>query len=1712
MKLFLRSGLIFFISLHINLSISAQSDLVTWPLINDYSTVNFSTSDIDNASYLAGSGVNEELISLHNLGGDWWNFTANTSVDSTDYVQFEISPKTGANAKNIYITGIEFELMQIPWNGFAGPTAYHLAYSKSSEFISPESSASGAISTSFTSCDVTFPTPLEVFSGETIYFRIYGYGSDNWGDMIIKNNDFSIKGFVEPVSVVNPIPELSFQQTCASEGNLIFDLPQNYDGPNETLLIFAKANSPINLGFSTALLSDYPNADADLSTFSGSSYQHDANAHLVYRGDQPGPQGLINMNAGTTYYFIAFNFLNNGGTGNISGATFSQGIVSGTLSDVTEFLGVGSSHQTTLNFSAPLCADAVMIVAKTSSISGTPSGDGSAYLADSVFTGNGTDFDGGKVVFNEAVPSEISITKTITELTNGTTYYFKAFVRKGESWSSGIEITTLPNLSPILMTQIQSRGDDFFEFMTLQRMDLSTLNITDQGVCSEQVIYRSFTEWEYEEFFSANGNPDVTSPLTDVPAGTFIQVYSGDHAIDLDYSDGLIVLRDSKLNFDQTGDQVLIYTDPLPGDFTDCTIEPNPVVYALDFASTSGFITAGLPNDNTSYRPDIGGAYETLNSRPNSRIKNSNFSGNADALFLRSFESTNWQHQNRSTDYWQLKKMQFHASNYASGEITISDLSGSEVDVDLSGLVFDNTNNSTRYLVAVSQGETPNNPSNRYSCYQPNTNYLLADTLISSVTGQFPNDEPCGISRTKGNAKVVYFDYDLPSSLNITGLECSAEYTFRVYAINGNGVTTKRGTSKNITVLTTQDAEVQSEFYSTSSGNLSDAIWAETPAGSPDQLQALTPCTQLIVQSGHQVVVDIETSVGDVIIESGAQLELIDHPLSVQKNMIINGDFIHNQNSVLFNGSAGIQEIQTSSEVEFFDLIIDKSSVDQSPSVHVMGDLAIRNHISITSGNLAVSEGMHVRLISDAVDQAASITAVPENSEITGNFIVERYLPPISTNDAPPGSGNGVGWRYLAAPIKNATFEIWNDDFITTGLLNSNYPEYPYNINPSYHYFPNLQFYDETVGGSRSLGFDGDAMGGPPTIRNRRDISESINPGQGVFAYIGPVPLTFNAIGEVFHGDLTVPLSYTNSGSVADDGWHLVANPYPSAIHWDQVERSAEVSPFAYIYDATHSGNFIIFEAGSAPDDVIASSNAFWIKTSGAGSISFKESHKSDDINAPFYKTMDNDSELNIVIEYEADSNLTDYTRLRIRDEATLGYDFNYDAFKWYSMNPYVPGLATQIDTFSTDFSINAFNLIDSTFQIPLKANIRTEGTYELSFDLSGEEFYHYCMTLIDLVADSQIVVTNQLNYSFYGLTNQIEDSARFLLEFRPTFNLSAFDATCYNASNGSVQISSHNSTTLNYSLFDNTMDEIQAGVFSENTLISGLAWGNYSIEVSGLEGYCSIDTRDFFIGQPAPQAPAEISTYDALCKSSSDGELLIQWEDSAYYQLYLLYETSLIAFASDASSEYYFDNLAQGNYELLIEGSCDSSQYAFEINHLDSMVVDFVLTNDTVSLQDGGYVYCQNTSENGFNYQWGFSPDQTSPIDSFDGEYTYTIAGNYDIVLSAQSAEGCNDFVSKSIAVVDFTDAIEEHMEGFGTFNLVHAQSGVEVYYTLNEEKRIEITVIDGLGRSVYSKPLELNREGRFEIPTETLAVGWYHLKIETKNDIIQVLPFVKN
>ncbi|CAN5436735.1 hypothetical protein BH11BAC2_BH11BAC2_14680 [soil metagenome] len=141
-------------------------------------------------------------------------------------------------------------------------------------------------------------------------------------------------------------------------------------------------------------------------------------------------------------------------------------------SDVTSAAANASNVSATISWLLPSpCYSEIMVVANAGGpVPGAPSGNGSAYTPNATF-GSGTAFGTGFVVY-KSTGSNV----TVTNLVNGTVYYFKIWVRYGNEWTGGQEVFCTPGAGTLL-----TRGD----FMVV---GVNANNTACSGVNSEDVI------------------------------------------------------------------------------------------------------------------------------------------------------------------------------------------------------------------------------------------------------------------------------------------------------------------------------------------------------------------------------------------------------------------------------------------------------------------------------------------------------------------------------------------------------------------------------------------------------------------------------------------------------------------------------------------------------------------------------------------------------------------------------------------------------------------------------------------------------------------------------------------------------------------------------------------------------------------------------------------------------------------------------------------------------------------------------------------------------------------------------------------------------------------------------------------------------------------------------------------------------------------------
>ncbi len=414
---------------------------------------------------------------------------------------------------------------------------------------------------------------------------------------------------------------------------------------------------------------------------------------------------------------------------------------------------------------------------------------------------------------------------------------------------------------------------------------------------------------------------------------------------------------------------------------------------------------------------------------------------------------------------------------------------------------------------------------------------------------------------------------------------------------------------------------------------------------------------------------------------------------------------------------------------------------------------AVYNDAANTTLNIIINPGhtleLHAKIEFD--NGSSKLLTLLINSDATGtgalldngvdhsdadNTNVEQYL--VYNN-----SGN-TEYHFVSIPVANHLVE---------NSLN-NYYVYPYNeTNNSWDYLSTGDYLE--AGKAYSVFYSGN--------QNTTVIfSETLNTG-----------------------DQTIAVTKTDySGTPANDNWNLVGNPFPSPIDWDVVSKdNIAHSKFSFVSStlvyASYSGG--IGTNGYNNDGIIPAMQGFFVHATNAGNFTIPQSARVNDNSQGYLKNAENTS--NVLRLKTAGNGYNDEAVVRFTENASIGFDGEYDAYKFLSESDSVPQLYTHTAD-NSKLSINALPNILNTVIVPL--NFETGIQSEYSITATGLESFSDPLSIVleDLLENtSQDLLENPV-YEFSASPD--DDEERFLLHFNEATLLDEF------FSSNEVEIYSH--------------------------------------------------------------------------------------------------------------------------------------------------------------------------------------------------------------------------------------------------------------------------------------------------------------------------------
>jgi hypothetical protein len=443
-------------------------------------------------------------------------------------------------------------------------------------------------------------------------------------------------------------------------------------------------------------------------------------------------------------------------------------------------------------------------------------------------------------------------------------------------------------------------------------------------------------------------------------------------------------------------------------------------------------------------------------------------------------------------------------------------------------------------------------------------------------------------------------------------------------------------------------------------------------------------------------------------------------------NIVNNGSFINNNNTVVFSGNA--QVISGTTPISFNNITVDPGSTTTITTLgQSLNGILLCNGIFNANGNFTLLSTEYQTALIDGSG----------TGQVNGNVTLQRYL------------SSGFGYRYLSSPFQAATVREFSDNMKLADP------------------FPAFYRYDESLSTSGWVSYI--------------DSSYVLNPVQGYAVNFGSSdpPLIFDVTGVVNNGDMSATLF--NHNNTYSEGFNLVGNPYPSPIDWDASSgwTRINIDNALYYYETSttdqYGGTYVTYADGVSSNglatNLIPSMQGFFVHvTDGVwpvtGTLAMNNNVRIIDLTQPLTKSdIDSRPLIRLTAEFSDDTVSVDPAVIYFDEKATDKFDGQLDAIKLMNTDLMVPNLYT-VGSDGVKLSINALPVIsDTLYKVPLGLKINRDGNIVFKIDTLEGNLADMEISISDVAAKSEHDLLAGKDYSLDLTTGLYEN--RFFLNFR---------------------------------------------------------------------------------------------------------------------------------------------------------------------------------------------------------------------------------------------------------------------------------------------------------------------------------------------------------
>lgn len=441
--------------------------------------------------------------------------------------------------------------------------------------------------------------------------------------------------------------------------------------------------------------------------------------------------------------------------------------------------------------------------------------------------------------------------------------------------------------------------------------------------------------------------------------------------------------------------------------------------------------------------------------------------------------------------------------------------------------------------------------------------------------------------------------------------------------------------------------------------------------------------------------------------------------------------------------------------VSTFPKTISGTGILKTKNSDVEGSLLLLSNLSVTGAvllksNTTLMANDKLTLHSDKIG-TGSVAIIPNNSTIVGIATVQRWIP------------GKVNRRYIASPVSNLPISFMQSKIWLTGNgVGFDAPTF----------IPSVLYYNESALSSNvnvgkvappSTSYNmGVAQGFEVLLKDRFTVPAN----ETRASFVGGSSYTLDFKGTLNQGDISIPITYSNSGTLSADGFNFIGNPYPSQIDWDSPTgwTKTNIDNAIYLLDprteittpTSTAGVSVTYINGvSSPNrpnaNIIAATQGFYVKANTTNPVlQINENAKSNFPYTAFFRReiFSNFFRLHLNVDSKSDEAVIGF-----RPYATPNFDQSFDAQKLAFSEDSLSIASVSVENKS--LCINMTSELDTnSTAIPLEIKSKTVGLHTLSFSQLAELESGTKLYLNDNLRNTTKEITAQTKAKFYNVAD----------------------------------------------------------------------------------------------------------------------------------------------------------------------------------------------------------------------------------------------------------------------------------------------------------------------------------------------------------------------